>query len=82
MLDHTVAHIDRKDLWPYGSDAKRFAISGAAWVLRSGFGRTVDGFDGTATVICACDRHGTYQRGREFKTTAVLEEAEADRGGA
>ena len=83
VLDHTVAHIDRKELWPYGSDAKRFAISGAAWVLRSGFGRTVDGFDGTATVICARDRRGTYQRGHEFKTTAVLLAAEADdEGGA
>jgi hypothetical protein len=75
-------HVDRKALWPEGSDTKRFSISGAAWLLRAGFGRTVDGFDGSATVICARDRHGTYQLGHEIKTTAVLQEVEADHGDA
>jgi hypothetical protein len=68
VLDHTTK-LNKDDLWPAGSGRKRAAISGAAYVTRvktplvKGNRDTGTPFKGRLTLVCAKDRHGTYQRG-------------------
>lgn len=59
VLDH-VPKADPESLWPSGSQRKRAAVSGAAYaqILVRPFSRDSAG---TAKLVCAKDRHGTYR---------------------
>lgn len=61
LLDHATKSGDN-DLWPIGSQRKRAAVTGAAYLQKvvAPFGK---GHDGKAVLKCAKDRHGNYPLG-------------------
>lgn len=69
LLDHATKAGDN-DLWPIGSQRKRAAVSGAAYLQKVvvPFGK---GQDGKAVLICAKDRHGNYPLRRRVAALAV-----------
>jgi hypothetical protein len=62
LLDHATKAGDN-DLWPIGSQRKRAAITGAAYVQRVVRPFAI-GQDGAAVLVCAKDRGGNYPTGR------------------
>jgi hypothetical protein len=71
IIDHVTKADDRDPgLWPIGSQRKRAAISGAQYMQRPGkpFSK---GQPGTARIICAKDRAGTYRQGEHVATLTV-----------
>lgn len=73
LLDHATKAGDN-DLWPIGSQRKRAAVTGAAYLQKvaTPFGKDQDG---KAVLICAKDRHGNYPLRRRVAALTV-------RGGA
>ncbi len=69
VLDHVVK-ADDGGLWPIGSQRKRAAISGAQYMQT-----TVRPFAkdtaGSAKLVCAKDRHGTYRPGQKIAELTV-----------
>jgi len=69
VLDH-VTKTEDNGLWPIGSQRKRAAIDGAQYMQR-----TVKSFSkdapGTAKIVCAKDRHGTWRIGQHVADLAV-----------
>jgi hypothetical protein len=71
IIDHVTKADDRDPgLWPIGSQRKRAAISGAQYMqrIRKPFSK---GQPGTARIICAKDRAGTYRQGEHVATLTV-----------
>jgi hypothetical protein len=73
ILDHISKEASGGGLWPIGSQRKRAAITGAQYVQQvvRPFSR---GRDGHSILLCAKDRHGTYEQGA---TVARLEVKDA-----
>lgn len=73
LLDHVVKAEGERGLWAIGSQRKRAAIDGAAYVIEV---RERDGFSaeraGRARLICAKDRHGTFHRGQHVADMRVI----------
>ncbi|GAA1962846.1 hypothetical protein GCM10009798_23300 [Nocardioides panacihumi] len=69
LLDHATKAGD-KELWPIGSQRKRAAITGAAYLQKvaAPFGRDQDG---RAVLVCAKDRHGNYPLGHRVAALRV-----------
>jgi hypothetical protein len=76
-LDHVTKNGDGRGLYAIGSQRKRAAVSGAAYLLETvnAFGQ---GRAGTARLVVAKDRHGAYAKG-ETAARFVLEPAPGDR---
>lgn len=64
VIDHVVKDEQNRGLFPGGSQRKRAAITGSAFMVegtrRDSLGK---GTTGTLTLTCAKDRHGTHRRG-------------------
>ena len=77
LLDHVVKADDARGLWAIGSQRKRAAIDGAAFVLEQ---RKGDAFSrerpGRARLIVAKDRHGTFRRGQHVADMLVQPDGE------
>lgn len=58
LLDHITKAADN-DLWPIGSQRKRAAVTGAAYLQKTAR-PFAQGQDGYAKLLCAKDRHGNY----------------------
>lgn len=73
LLDHATK-AGNNDLWPIGSQRKRAAVTGAAYLQKvaTPFGKDQDG---KAVLVCAKDRHGNYPLKRRVAALTV-------RGGA
>ncbi|MBW1639567.1 AAA family ATPase [Microbacterium resistens] len=75
LLDHVVKAEGERGLWAIGSQRKRAAIDGAAYVIEV---RERDAFSagrpGRARLICAKDRHGTFHRGQHVANMHVTPE--------
>jgi ribosomal protein S27AE len=69
LLDHATKAGDN-DLWPIGSQRKRAAVTGAAYLQRvvQSFGQDQDG---KSVLVCAKDRHGNYPLGRRVAALTV-----------
>lgn len=72
LLDHVVKADDARGLWAIGSQRKRAAIDGAAFILEQ---RKGDAFSreraGRARLVVAKDRHGTFRRGQHVADMLV-----------
>lgn len=69
-LDHVTKSKEGRDLWAIGSQRKLAAIDGAAYGLEVKIAPTKTK-DGKLTLVCAKDRHGTYQRGNITTYVAI-----------
>ncbi|MGN6253361.1 MAG: AAA family ATPase [Marmoricola sp.] len=69
LLDHATKAGDN-DLWPIGSQRKRAAVTGAAYLQKVvvPFGKEQDG---KAVLLCAKDRHGNYPLRRRVAALQV-----------
>lgn len=69
-LDHVTKNKDDRGLWAIGSQRKLAAIDGAAYGVEVKIAPTKTK-DGKLTLVCAKDRHGTYQRGNIAAYAAI-----------
>lgn len=78
LIDHVVKAEDSRGLWAIGSQRKRAAIDGAAYLIEV---RERDAFSasrsGRARIVCAKDRHGTYRRGQHVANMTVTPDGDS-----
>ncbi len=79
-LDHVTKSGEGRGLFAIGSQRKRAAVSGASYMLETvldfGKGRT-----GSARLVVAKDRHGTYVQGQTAATFVLGPASQGDRDG-
>lgn len=77
LIDHVPKNTDGNTLSAIGSQRKRAAITGAAFMVEVGVS-PAKGKEGYLRLVCAKDRHGTFPRGALVADVDVLSNAAGD----